>query len=201
MTFTERARRAQIVKCAIDTMAELGYTRASLAEIAKRAGVSKGVISYHFAGKDELTTQVVSELYSNAGRLIETELERAPTATRALRGYLEANLSFIQNNPSHVRVLTDIIMNFRDDDGRSHYGADDTDGLLGPLQEILHRGQRAGEFRDFATRPMAIVIRSAIDAASGQVAMDPHFDISTYTREMLTLFDLATREDTAYSAT
>lgn len=201
MTFTEQARRTQIVKCAIDTMAELGYTRASLSEIAKRAGVSKGVISYHFAGKAELTKQVVIALHGDARRLIETELTSAPTATQALRGYLEANLAFIQNNPDHVRVLADIVMNFRGDDGQAHYGVDDADSLLHPLQEILHNGQHTGEFRDFATRPMALVIRSAIDAASGQIAMDPNFDIGTYTREMLTIFDLATREETAYSAT
>ena len=33
-TFTETARRAQIVKAAIDTIAELGYGQASLARIA-----------------------------------------------------------------------------------------------------------------------------------------------------------------------
>lgn len=191
-TFTEQARRAQIVECAIDTMAELGYVRASLAEVAKRAGVSKGVISYHFAGKDELTEQVVIELYSRAGQLIGARIEQAPTAAAALRGYLEANLAFIQDNPDHVRVLADIVMNFRDDDGRPHYGVGDADGLLHHLEEILRYGQQTGEFRAFATRPMALVIRAAIDTASGQITMNPDFDIGSYTQELLTLFDLAT---------
>jgi hypothetical protein len=34
------------VTAAIDTIAEAGYGQASLARIAERAGVSKGVISY-----------------------------------------------------------------------------------------------------------------------------------------------------------
>lgn len=45
-TFIEAARRAQIVQCASDAIDELGFERASLAEIAKRAGISKSVISY-----------------------------------------------------------------------------------------------------------------------------------------------------------
>ncbi len=37
-TFTETARRAQIVTAAIDTIAELGFARASFAQIARRPG-------------------------------------------------------------------------------------------------------------------------------------------------------------------
>ena len=65
-SFIEEARRAQIVGFAIDTIAELGYGQASLARIAGRAGISKGVIGYHFAGKDDLMREVVAEV-SDAG--------------------------------------------------------------------------------------------------------------------------------------
>ncbi len=40
-TFTETARRAQIVAAAIDTIAELGYGQASLARIAETAGTGE----------------------------------------------------------------------------------------------------------------------------------------------------------------
>ena len=39
-SFIEIARRKQIIECAIDAIAELGFAQASLAQIAKRAGVS-----------------------------------------------------------------------------------------------------------------------------------------------------------------
>ena len=58
-TFIETARRAQIVDAAIDTIAEVGYARASLGRIAERAGISRGLISYHFAGKEELIREIV----------------------------------------------------------------------------------------------------------------------------------------------
>ena len=173
-------------------MIELGYARSSLAEIAQRAGIGKGVIAYHFANKDELTEQVVFELYRRAGQLIGTRVEEAPTAAAALRGYLEANLAFVQANPDLVRVLTDIVMNFRNEDGRLHYGPDDGDGLVRHLEGILRYGQETGEFRECPTRPMAIVIRAAVDAVAGRVSMDPHFDVGAYTRELITMFDLAT---------
>ena len=50
-TFTEEARRGQIIACAIEVLAELGYAQTSFARIAERLGISKSVISYHFGGK------------------------------------------------------------------------------------------------------------------------------------------------------
>jgi TetR/AcrR family transcriptional regulator, fatty acid metabolism regulator protein len=61
-TFTETARRTQIVAAAIDTIAELGYGRASLARIADTAGTGKSVILYHFSGKDDLIRELVADL-------------------------------------------------------------------------------------------------------------------------------------------
>jgi TetR/AcrR family fatty acid metabolism transcriptional regulator len=50
----ETARRAQIMAAAIDTIAEAGFAGASFAPIAGKLGISRGLISYHFAGKDAM---------------------------------------------------------------------------------------------------------------------------------------------------
>jgi TetR/AcrR family transcriptional regulator, fatty acid metabolism regulator protein len=53
--------RSNIAATAIDTIAEVGYAGASFARIAEKLGISRGLISYHFAGKDDLMRQVVNE--------------------------------------------------------------------------------------------------------------------------------------------
>ncbi|WP_409496972.1 TetR family transcriptional regulator [Amycolatopsis sp. cmx-11-12] len=74
-TFTESARRAQIVAAAIETIAGLGYARASFAQIAKEAKLSStGLISYHFANKEELVRTVLEDVFAAA----------QPTRMRAL---------------------------------------------------------------------------------------------------------------------
>jgi TetR/AcrR family fatty acid metabolism transcriptional regulator len=73
-SFIERARRGQIVQCAIDAIAELGYANASLAEIARRAGVSKGVISYHFEGRRELVEEVVKSVLAKATEVMRPRI-------------------------------------------------------------------------------------------------------------------------------
>jgi hypothetical protein len=40
---------------------------------------------------------------------------------------------------------------------------------------------------------MAIAVRAAIDAVPSRLAPEPEFDIDNYAREIVTVFDLATR--------
>src|ERR1700746_1255755 len=91
-TFTETARRAQIVAAAIDTIAELGYGQASLARIAETAGTSKGGIIYHFGAKDELIRELVAELVARGVAYMEPHIEAAPGGAGKLRAYIESNL-------------------------------------------------------------------------------------------------------------
>ncbi|MDT0395732.1 MULTISPECIES: TetR family transcriptional regulator [Streptomyces] len=48
------AKRAAILDAARATFAELGYERATIREIAKRAGVANGLITLHFSSKENL---------------------------------------------------------------------------------------------------------------------------------------------------
>ena len=89
-SFIEAARRAQIIECAIDAIAELGFAQASLAQIAKRAGISTGVISYYFAGKDDLIREVAAHVYEVGRILIEPRVDQQPDARSALHAFIEA---------------------------------------------------------------------------------------------------------------
>ena len=58
-SFIEEARRTQIAEAAIRLIASRGFARTSLAEIAREAGCSKGVILYHFKGKRDLVQEIL----------------------------------------------------------------------------------------------------------------------------------------------
>src|SRR5580692_8968592 len=90
--FIENVPRRQIETAAIDTIAEVGFAQASLARIAERIGVSKGVISYHFAGKDDLIRQVVIEIIEAGRAYIIPRVLAEIGGPDMLRGYIESNL-------------------------------------------------------------------------------------------------------------
>ena len=188
-TVTETARRAQIVEAAIETIAEVGYARASFAQIAKRAGLSStGLISYHFASKDELIEQVVTTIFRMIGEFMAERMAQPPSASEALRAYIEANAAFTGTHRTQMKALLDIFMN-----GGLHYDETTELTVVSPLEEILRRGQESGEFRAFDTRVMATVIQRAVDGLPFLLATYPDVDVDAYAREVVTLFDLATR--------
>jgi TetR/AcrR family fatty acid metabolism transcriptional regulator len=195
-TFIETARRAQIVAAAIDTIAEAGYAGASFARIAQRLGISRGLISYHFEGKDDLITQVVHQAAEQAKAYIRPRILAESTGPGMLRAYIESNLTFMGEHRNNVIAMIEIA---RSAEGRRiFYGDADVVDAVGALEHVLSGLQAAGQFRpDFDPHVMAIAIRAAIEAASPRLAQDPEFDVDNYSSEIATAFHLATRiEDT-----
>ncbi|RJO73625.1 TetR family transcriptional regulator [Nocardia panacis] len=197
-TFTENARRAQIVDAAIEVVAEHGYPNTSFAKIAKQAGLSStGMISYHFNGKNDLIRAVTAEIVRVASEFVTAELDAEAGRAARLRAYFAANLALLDKYPHHQRALSSIVANA---------GAEDPQlfGLLDKLAEFaatqeqwLRDGQRTGEFRDFDVPTMVLAIRGARDAAIARAIADPNFDTAACARELADTFDIATRQTTA----
>ena len=95
-TFADRSRRAQIVACAIEAVAELGFANTSIRKIAERVGVAMSVVLYHFANKDELVRAIVTEAWRSAIATILPPVEAETTATGKLHAYIRANVIFIK---------------------------------------------------------------------------------------------------------
>ena len=191
LSFIEAARRAQIVECAIDTIAELGFGQASLAQIAKRAGISTGVISYHFDGKDQLIRAVVRHVYATGGSFIRPRVDLQSGPRAALGSLIAASVGFIAAYPSHLRAVMNVILA-----GRSE--------LFEPAMEeprragfraILEAGQREGVFRVFDPDIMVDAIIGALNHVPQRLAARPDLDLEAYGRELVALFDRATRRD------
>ncbi|MCP2360844.1 AcrR family transcriptional regulator [Nonomuraea thailandensis] len=192
-TFIEEARRAQIIECAIDVLAEHGYLHTTLARIAKRAKISTGVISYHFGGKDQLIQAVVMEVAKLATDLMIPRILSQTTATEGLRAYIESNLEFMGLHRKPLLALVQIVTHAVGEDSRAGPYDHQADVAITDLEKLLDWGQRSGEFRDFDMRSMAIAIRGAIDAVPGRLLNDPDFDLDLLARELVTTFTLATR--------
>jgi AcrR family transcriptional regulator len=191
---TATARRAQIVAAAIETIAELGYSQASFARIADRAGLSSTrLISYHFAGKDDLIQAVVADVYAEIGRFMEKRMRGCRGARDALLTYIRGLVGFIADHRVQMQALMSVFLDHRTEEDGPGYDSDSERQALAPVQEILRAGQKSGEFREFDAFVMAATVQRAIDGLPFLLRTAPDLDLRAYAEELVTMFDLATR--------
>jgi AcrR family transcriptional regulator len=188
-TFTENARRVQIVRAAIETIGELGYHATSFARIAERAGLSStGMISYHFRGKDDLMHAVGLAVTGAASDYMLPRVQAAADHRAMLHAYIESNLDFVRDHPAEVKALLAIMRASRTVGG----GGEWLGAAITLIADHFADGQRAGIFGEFDPMVMAITLRQAIDGIHLVLAMDPDADVAAFARELVGTFDRAT---------
>jgi AcrR family transcriptional regulator len=193
-TFTSAARRAQFVAAAIDTIAEVGYARASLGRIAERVGVSKGVISYHFAGKEELVLAVLADIAAKGGTFVYARAMTLPAAAERLRAWIESVLEYCVAHHTEMVAYYEITAGSRGDAAVSAAVTEMSTGVTAALADMLAAGQAAGELRaDFDPQAVALTLMAVVDAVPPRMVRDPDFDVARYGREIAALFNAATR--------
>lgn len=193
-SFIELARRRQLIDCAIECLAEAGYAGASLANVARRAGVSKGVVLYHFRSKDALVETTVEEIFRALREYIVPRIEAEPEARGRLRAFITAQLSFLEQHRAQLLAVSYILVNHRNRRGEFYLRTAAERDARTAIGSILEDGQMRGQFRAFALRPMAATILNAINGALSEWVSDPGLSLQEYAAELVTTFDLATRK-------
>jgi AcrR family transcriptional regulator len=176
----EPVRRAQIVDAAITVVAEEGYARASMARIAQRAGLSKGLLSYHFRNKDDLLEQAMRTTFAAITVAVIDEIDVSAPAPEILRAAIHRVADYGATHRHQLRAMDQISRNLRDAEGRPLLTLADYDGAYGQIQQLFRKGQQEGTFRSFDTRVMAVTYQAALDAMFGYADAYPGTDLFAY---------------------
>lgn len=195
-TFTQSARRAQIVAAAIDVIAETGWAQTSIRKIADRVGVAMSAVLYHFGSKDNLVEAIIEEMYRSALSAVIPALDAETTATGKLTAYIRANLAYFDTHRSQLAALAQLGAGYQPSDGRRF----DELGLTPELHDelialdptgILTVGQQDHEFGDFPIASMALALRGAVNAVVEKILRDPDFDARAYGEDLVAIFGRA----------
>jgi len=89
----EEARRVQLVEVTIDSLAEVGYVGTTLAEIARRAGVSPGLVAHYFDDKDGLLEAAFRTLARTLAVRVRARLALARTPRGRVQAVIDTNLA------------------------------------------------------------------------------------------------------------
>ncbi|SDG26935.1 TetR/AcrR family transcriptional regulator [Pseudonocardia oroxyli] len=161
-TFTESARREQLIAVTVDLVAEHGRRGLSLQRIADAAGISKAAVLYYFPSKDAVVAAaydtVISDLVAHVGAAVEA----APDAATAIEAYLDSLLTHLSQDARRARLLAEAL--------GSHEPPAVDAGPSAPhrweaLSELISTAQREGTVRtDADPRLSAIMLCGLVDA-------------------------------------
>ncbi len=90
----KEARRGQLMDATLATLARKGLAATTLADVAEAAGLSRGIVNFHFDSKDKLLFETLSRLSAEYDANWREELAAAgPSAAERLRALVAADLS------------------------------------------------------------------------------------------------------------
>lgn len=156
---SRETRRQQLIEATIETLALRGYASTTLTEVARTAGLSHGLVNFHFETKENLLAETLlymaEEYKANWARYLA---EAGPAPAAQLDALLRADLDPAICRPSRLSAW---LAFWGEAQGRPMYqdraGAND-DVYIRKVEEICARLQDEGGY-DGPTVRMARILR------------------------------------------
>ncbi len=103
------ATRERIIEAAARIFSERGFGAASTREIAARAHVNQGLITYHFQSKQALWKAAAERVFARLQRSFETlpELDGAADASARARETIRQYVRFVAAHPELFRLMVE----------------------------------------------------------------------------------------------
>lgn len=172
-TLIEEVRRRQIVDTAIRTIASRGFANTTLNDIADEAGVSTGVITYHFRNKDDLIEQSIKKLFEAPNEYVITRVNEQESFAEKLRTYIRSTIQFMIENREHAVALIYSFSSISSQEERQRVIARHHAKIRRFLAKIFQGGQESGEFGEFDPDVVAQVVFGALEGIMTQWVLDP----------------------------
>jgi len=179
---TEAERRKALLKAAFREVAEKGFSEVTLDDIARRAGVSKGVTLYYFDSKEDLFRELFGWLIDSIhGRMREAVAAEADPVAK-VRALVALIFPSASKNRAFFRAFVDFCglaarrESFREVNERFYAGCREIDG------GIVAEGMRRGAFRVRDAQEAGSTMRAIFDGLMMQwlSEKDPEGTFASY---------------------
>jgi AcrR family transcriptional regulator len=180
-------RKDQIVRATVDCITKHGYHNFSMQDVARTAGVSKGIIHYYFLNKDELMMSVLDKVAGDIEKVLASEMESTTDPRRKFEVFLEVCFDIVRSTKEYYQVNMDFWtqINQKEDVRRviaRHYAK-----FRDSAVTVIRDGINAGIFRQIDPLEYASYVVAVIDGLSLQWLFDENiFDYDNITKKATT---------------
>jgi AcrR family transcriptional regulator len=161
-----RATREQLIEVATGLFAERGYEETSIEAVLAAAGVSRGALYHHFAGKDALFEAVLEAVENGVTARLTAEITGAPDAVSAVES---AALAWIEmaGDPVIQRVILSDAPSVL---GLERWRAMNEEYSLGATRLLLQAVADEGRLSPDLVAPFALMLLGALDELAMAIA-------------------------------
>jgi AcrR family transcriptional regulator len=171
---TADSRREQMLRAALEVIAERGYAETRIADVAERIGISPALVIYYFKTKDQLLTESIrylENIWYATGQRRMTEL---PTAMARIEEIVA--MSCLPEADAEPRSSWTLWLDFWTLAARNPEVAGlrqrDDERWRDMVSSLVTDGQQSGEFRAVDADSFAILFCSLLDGLAIQIALD-----------------------------
>lgn len=147
--------RERLLSAALEVMAYKGYAEATIGEIARTAGVSKGLAYYHFKSKADMATEILRREVIELIEQFEDIASKSATSDQALKSMLAVLADLVCDNVVFSKFYLSAL--WRDGRVWSDEMRVIETRLINVIKEQFERGRSEGTVREDADTEFAAV--------------------------------------------
>lgn len=177
-------RKDQIVRATVECITKHGYHNFSMQDVARTAGVSKGIIHYYFLNKDELMMSVLDKVAGDIENVLNSEMQSLSDPKRKLEIFIDVCFDIVRNTKEYYQVNMDFWTQINQKDEVRKVIARHYSNFRDSASTVIKEGVSSGAFRSVDPREYASYVVAVIDGLSLQWLFDPTvFDYDQVTKK------------------
>ena len=172
-------RREQMLRAALEVIAERGYADTRIADVAERTGISPALVIYYFKTKDQLLTEAIRYYEDNWYAVGQSRMAALTSAAERLEEFVA--MSCLPEADPEPSGSWQLWLDFWAQAARNAEVASvrqkSDERWRDVIASLVREGQEAGEFRDVDADSFAVYLSTLLDGLTIQIALnDPVVD-------------------------
>lgn len=168
---SKQKRIEDITNAAMEIFLEKGYENATMDNIAKKAGMSKGGLYHYFKSKDTVLIFVNQKISENIEKIMYNAL-KMPSVKEGIMFYIENYLKYWLEHPKETSFLFLSITKMMDNHELLDYYQQFTGDYMNYFQQAFEMGVNSGEFIQHNVKTSAITLVAALDGIISYMILD-----------------------------
>ena len=172
-------RKNQIVSATVECITRFGYHNFSMQDVAKAAGVSKGIIHYYFLNKDDLMLSVLERVIQGIENILQSNLEGLEDPVKKLKIFIELCADIVKNTKEYYQVSMDFWTQITQKSEVKEIISTHYERSRETCRNIIEEGIVQGVFKEINAHDYSLFIIASIDGMSLQWLFDKdscHYD-------------------------